>query len=80
MVKKPIFFNARKLKDRTPAAGSKHVYKEINDNVGSAFDKNTGIFTAPVDGYYLFTVQRIIDGLGLIRLFLLIPRTLLLGF
>ena len=57
MVEQPIFFNAKKLEEVSPAIGSKLVYKEIDDNVGSAFDEDTGIFTAPVDGYYLFTVQ-----------------------
>ena len=57
MAQQPIFFNAKKLEDLSPAIGSKLVYKEIDDNVGNAFDEDTGIFTAPVDGYYLFTVQ-----------------------
>ena len=33
------------------------MFQEIVQNEGKGYNKNTGIFTAPVTGTYLFTVQ-----------------------
>lgn len=52
-----ILFNARILKNKTPAGGSRLVYTTIGQTIGDAFNKDTGVFTAPVNGTYLFSSQ-----------------------
>ena len=37
--------------------GDTILFQEIVQNEGKGYNKNTGIFTAPVTGTYLFTVQ-----------------------
>lgn len=52
-----ILFNVRILKDKQPARGSRLVYTTIGQNTGDAFNQDTGTFTAPVNGTYLFSAQ-----------------------
>lgn len=37
--------------------GQPLVFSTISFNIGSGYDSNTGIFTTPVDGTYLFTAR-----------------------
>ena len=52
-----ILFNVRILKDKNPSGGSRLVYTTIGQNIGDAFNQDTGIFTAPMNGTYLFSAQ-----------------------
>ena len=52
-----VFFNARKLKNKSPAHSETLTYTIIDQNEGDAFNKDTGIFTSPFTGVYHFFVQ-----------------------
>ena len=56
-----VMFNARGLKDISPSSGNTLIFQTILSNLHAGLDggysTNTGIFTAPVSGTYLFTVQ-----------------------
>ena len=52
-----VFFNARKLKDTRPSREEILQYTILDQNVGDAFHQETGIFTSPYSGVYLFSVQ-----------------------
>ena len=53
----PILFKAKQPKDKSPTEGDTIVFQEIVQNDRGGYDKDTGIFTAPVSGTYLFTTQ-----------------------
>ena len=52
-----IAFNVRGATDKSPTAGQTIVFETIIINTGAAFDVHTGIFTSPVNGTFLFSVQ-----------------------
>ncbi|XP_060552788.1 complement C1q tumor necrosis factor-related protein 6-like [Ruditapes philippinarum] len=52
-----IHFSARGIKNKSPAIKETLVFSSIMSNNGSAYDKTTGIFTAPVGGLYMFNLQ-----------------------
>lgn len=52
-----IAFNSRILEDLAPTTNQAYIFKEIPYNYGESYDNSTGIFTAPVDGKYFFTVS-----------------------
>ena len=52
-----ISFNVRKAKDLTPAQYQVIKFEHVIQNNGRAYDEVTGVFTAPYNGTYLFSVQ-----------------------
>ncbi|XP_060585560.1 uncharacterized protein LOC132741422 [Ruditapes philippinarum] len=52
-----IAFNARNIKNKSPAVGDTIVFTDILLNFGEAYNSDSGVFTAPFGGIYLFTVQ-----------------------
>lgn len=57
-VQEPIVvFNVKTAKDVSPQANQKILFNTILLNLGGAYDEATGIFTAPVNGTYMFAIQ-----------------------
>ena len=52
-----VAFSVRDLQNKTPKRGETMIYNTVIQNVGGAFDPDSGKFTAPVDAVYLFAVQ-----------------------
>ncbi|KAL4237731.1 hypothetical protein ACF0H5_002444 [Mactra antiquata] len=52
-----VVFKARTVKDKSPSKGETIIFQDIMFNYGKAYDETTGVFTVPVNGTYLFTVQ-----------------------
>ena len=56
-----ILFKARDVKNRNPESGDNLIYQtvltDIHTNLTGGYDSDTGIFTVPYTGTYLFTVQ-----------------------
>ncbi|KAL4222617.1 hypothetical protein ACF0H5_018658 [Mactra antiquata] len=52
-----VLFKARYVKDVSPSKGDTIVFTDIMMNNGDGYDSNTGVFTAPVNGTYLFTIH-----------------------
>lgn len=52
-----IMFSARNLKNHSPTEDESMVFQTAIANIGLGYDVTTGIFTAPVQGVYLFTLQ-----------------------
>lgn len=52
-----ISFNAREAADTSPNKNQVIVFQSVIHNFGNAYDVTAGIFTAPVTGLYLFSVQ-----------------------
>jgi hypothetical protein len=52
-----IAFKADTVGDRSLENNKVFVYSNIILNIGDAYNKDTGVFVAPVNGLYLFTVQ-----------------------
>lgn len=61
-----IAFSAKNAKDKSPSAGRTIIFTEALLNLGNAYRTDTGIFTAPNDGSYIFTVQICYDAAKLI--------------
>ncbi|XP_071146058.1 uncharacterized protein [Mytilus edulis] len=53
----PVLFKATSVQSDTNLQGEILIFNTIVTNDGLGCDKNSGIFTAPVSGVYLFTVQ-----------------------
>lgn len=53
----PVLFKATNVMSDTNLQGDILIFYTIVTNDGLGYDKNSGIFTAPVSGVYLFTVQ-----------------------
>ena len=52
-----VSFNVRKAKNLTPPQHQVMTFEHVIQNMGGAYNGDTGIFTAPYDGTYLFGVQ-----------------------
>jgi hypothetical protein len=52
-----IAFHAKNVKNRNPVAGDTIVFTDIVLNLGESYNTDTGVFTVPLGGIYLFTVQ-----------------------
>ncbi|XP_060569749.1 heavy metal-binding protein HIP-like [Ruditapes philippinarum] len=57
VVSPKIAFNARNIKNRKPGAGDTIIFTDILLNLGDSYNTDTGVFTVPLGGIYLFTVQ-----------------------
>jgi hypothetical protein len=49
------------VKNHSPANGNTIVFTDIVLNLGESYNTNTGVFTVPIGGIYLFTVQLCYD-------------------
>ncbi|XP_060582039.1 heavy metal-binding protein HIP-like [Ruditapes philippinarum] len=56
-----IAFHAKNIKNGSPANGETIVFTDILLNLGESYNTDTGVFTVPLGGIYLFTVQLCID-------------------
>jgi hypothetical protein len=52
-----IAFHAKNMKNENPVAGDTIVFTDIVLNLGDSYNTDTGVFTVPLGGIYLFTVQ-----------------------
>lgn len=52
-----IVFNARQAADQSPEKYNVIVLQTVIQNIGNAYDSNTGIFTAPVNGTFMFSIK-----------------------
>ena len=58
VIKEPtIAFNVRDAKDLSPQKNEIIQFKTILLNAGGGFDETTGIFTSPVNGTFIFSMQ-----------------------
>ncbi|XP_053374342.1 uncharacterized protein LOC128546944 [Mercenaria mercenaria] len=57
-----VAFRSKDVADLTPSSGDTLVFKTTMLNEGLGYDNTTGIFTAPVGGAYMFTVQFCVYG------------------
>ena len=58
VIKEPtIAFNVRDAKNLSPQKNEIIQFKTILLNAGGGFDETTGIFTSPVNGTFIFSVQ-----------------------
>ena len=51
-----VAFSAWRGSRNVVGTGAVVVYENVDVNVGGAYDAATGIFTCPVNGYYMFHV------------------------
>jgi hypothetical protein len=56
-----IAFHAKNMKNNNPTAGDTIVFTDILLNLGDSYNTDTGVFTVPLGGIYLFTVQLCYD-------------------
>ncbi|XP_045200343.2 uncharacterized protein LOC123554329 [Mercenaria mercenaria] len=56
-ISSPVVFQAKDVTDTSPGKDHTLVFKTTMLNKGNGYDNSTGIFTAPVSGTYLFTIQ-----------------------
>ena len=52
-----VQFNARGLRDLSPSDKQVVIFPSVIENIGNAYNAGTGVFQAPVNGTYLFSVQ-----------------------
>ena len=52
-----VFFTAKDLVKRDWSTGQIFVFPTLVENRGEGYNKASGVFTAPVDGDYIFTTQ-----------------------
>jgi hypothetical protein len=57
VVQPNITFHAKNVKNNSPVAGNTIVFTDIVLNIGESYSSDTGEFTVPLGGIYLFTVQ-----------------------
>ncbi|KAL4217454.1 hypothetical protein ACF0H5_023904 [Mactra antiquata] len=63
----PVMFKAVMLADTTPSIGKTLIFKKILDNLGSGYNGNTGVFTVPINGSYIFGMTICpVNGLGIV--------------
>ncbi|XP_053374249.1 complement C1q-like protein 2 [Mercenaria mercenaria] len=56
-----VAFRSKDVVSTIPHSGQTIVFKTATLNEGSGYDKTTGIFTAPVAGTYLFSIQLCVE-------------------
>lgn len=54
VISKKVAFSATYPKSFTPVSGHTVVFPNIISNVGGGYNNQDGVFTAPVDGVYVF--------------------------
>ena len=47
----------RNAKDLSPQQYEIITFSTVKSNIGNGYDESTGVFTAPLDGIYIFSVQ-----------------------
>lgn len=52
-----ILFYAHNPADGNPSRGDTFVFQNVLTNFGNGYDNKTGVFTAPMSGVYVFTLQ-----------------------
>lgn len=52
-----VMFSSKKVADYSPSRQQVMVFTSVMQNIGNGYDSSTGIFTAPVNGTYMFNVQ-----------------------
>ena len=52
-----LLFKARTMDENKTKQNKAQLYKEVTFNEDGCFDKDTGIFTAPVEGAYVFSAR-----------------------
>ena len=57
LISPSIVFTAKNVKNHSPGSGDTIIFPDILLNLGEAYNSDTGVFTAPYGGIYLFTVQ-----------------------
>ena len=57
IIQPAIAFNVRDAKDLSPQEHDVIQFKNVVLNVGGAYDETTGIFTSPVNGTFMFSIQ-----------------------
>lgn len=52
-----VMFSSKNVADYSPSRQQVMVFTSVMQNIGNGYDSSTGIFTAPVNGTYMFNVQ-----------------------
>ena len=60
------------MKNNSPVGGATIIFPDILLNLGKAYNSDTGVFTAPYGGIYLFTAQLCINSIRYISLGLVV--------
>lgn len=55
--KESVTFLARDLSSASPSEGATLIFPTVEVNVGNGYDSSAGVFTAPVGGVYMFSLQ-----------------------
>ncbi|XP_060597909.1 uncharacterized protein LOC132751714 [Ruditapes philippinarum] len=57
-----VIFRSNDIADLSPTSGKTFVFKTTSLNQGLGYSNRTGIFTAPVAGTYMFSIQLCVEG------------------
>lgn len=70
LLQTPVVFKAYGLKDDSNMTGKTLQFPNIRLNEGGGYDPQTGIFTAPLPGIYIFIVQMCVEGHKTVKLYI----------